>query len=102
MRHRPDCLLVLGRIGEFIPLDHFLRAYDPDFVRRDLVCPTPSWFRVVVVPFGVDRSVDPSGALADIFTVAGFGAASASSLWLLLEGVIPHCILPFLIIVFFG
>ena len=42
MRRHPDCLLVLGQIGELVPLDRFLRAYAPDYVRRDLVRPTPS------------------------------------------------------------
>ena len=46
------------------------------------------WVRMVVVAFGVDWSIDPSGALAAIFTVAGLGTASAPSLWLLPGGFI--------------
>ena len=69
MHHRPDSLLrtVFG-VTWFVLLHR--------------------WFRLVVVAFGVDRSIDPSGALADIFTVAGLGTASALSLWLLPGGFI--------------
>ena len=43
---------------------------------------------MVVVAFGVNRSIDPSGALARIFTVAELGTAFAPSLWLLPGGFI--------------
>ena len=46
------------------------------------------WFCMVIVAFEVDWSIDPSGALAAIFTVAGLGTASAPSLWLLPGGFI--------------
>ena len=43
---------------------------------------------MVVVAFGVDWGVDLSGALVAIFTVAGLGAVSAPSFWLLPGGFI--------------
>ena len=55
---------------------------------------------VLLCCFGVDRGLILSCVVIAVFAEAGFGAASASSLWLLLEGVILRCILPFLIIVF--
>ena len=60
------------------------------------------WVRVVVVSSGVDRGIIFSCAVIAIFAEARFGAAPTSSLWLLLEGTILRCILPFLIVVFFG
>ena len=60
------------------------------------------WVHGVVVSFGVDRGVILSCVVIAIFTVAGFKAAPTSSLWFLLEGIILRCILPFLVIVFFG
>ena len=60
------------------------------------------WVRVVVVSSGVDRGIIFSCAVIAVFATAGFGAAPTPSFWLLLKGTIPHCILPFLIIVFFG
>ena len=60
------------------------------------------WVHVVVVSFGVDRGIILSCAVIVVFAEAGFGAAPTSLLWLLLEGIILRCILPFLVIVFFG
>ena len=60
------------------------------------------WVHVVVVSFRVDRGIILSCAIIVVFAEAGFGAAPTSSLWLLLEGTILHCILLFLIVVFFG
>ena len=57
------------------------------------------WVRVVVVSSGVDRGVIFSCA---VLAEAGFGAAPTPTLCLLLEGAILLCILPFLVIVFFG
>ena len=56
---------------------------------------------VVVVSSGVDWGVIFSCAVIAIFAEAGFGAAPTPTLWLLLEGAILRCILPFLVIVFF-
>ena len=64
------------------------------------------WFillcRWVVVSSGVDRGIIFSCAVIAVLAEAGFGAATTPSLWLLLEGAILRCILPFLVIVFFG
>ena len=60
------------------------------------------WVRVVVVSSGVDRGIIFSCTVIAVFAEAGFGKAPTPSLWLLLEGAILRCILPFLIIVFFG
>ena len=60
------------------------------------------WVHVVVVSSGVDRGIIFSCAVIAVFAEAGFGAAPTPSLWLLLEGAILRCILPFLIIVLFG
>ena len=57
---------------------------------------------VVAVPFGVGRGIIISYAVIAVFAEAGFGAVPTSSLWLLHEGIILRCILPFLVIVFFG
>ena len=46
------------------------------------------WFSMDIVAFGVDRSIDSSGALPDVVIVTGFGTASAPSLWFLPRGVI--------------
>ena len=60
------------------------------------------WVRVVIVSSGADWGIIFSCAVIAVFAEAGFGAAPTSSLWLLLEGIILRCILPFLLIVFFG
>ena len=60
------------------------------------------WVHVVVVFFGVDRGIILSCAVIVGFAEAGFGATPTSSLWLLLEGPILRCFLPFLVVVFFG
>ena len=57
---------------------------------------------VVVISSRVDRGVIFSCAVIAIFAEAGFGAAPTSSLWLLLEGTILRCILPFIVVVSFG
>ena len=46
------------------------------------------WVHMVVVAFGIDWCVDLSSAVIAIFTVAGLGAASAPSFWLLSGGSI--------------
>ena len=46
------------------------------------------WVHMVVVAFGVDWGVDPSSAVIAIFTIAGLGAASVPSVWLLSKGFI--------------
>ena len=60
------------------------------------------WVNVVVVSSGVDWGVIFSCAVIAVFAEPGFGAAPMPSLWLLLEGAILRCILPFLVIIFFG
>ena len=57
---------------------------------------------VLLCRFGVGRGLILSCTVIAVFAEAGFGAAPTSSLWLLLEGIILRCILPFLVIVFFG
>ena len=51
------------------------------------------WVHMVVVAFGVDWGVDLFGAFIAIFTVAGLGAASAPSFWLL-SGVLSSGLSP--------
>ena len=60
------------------------------------------WVNVVIVSSGVDWGGIVSCAVIAVFAEAGFGAAPTLSLWLLLEGAILRCILPFLVIAFFG
>ena len=60
------------------------------------------WVNVVVVSSGVDRGVIFSCAVIAVFAEAGFGAPLTPPLLLLLEGTILHCVLPFLVVVFFG
>ena len=66
-----------------------------------LLIPLHHWVHGVVVSFGVDQGVNFPCAVVAIFTVAGFRAALAPSLWFLPKGIIHHCI-PFVVVVLLG
>ena len=93
MHHRPDCLLVLGRFDELVPLDHCLRVSALICVRRDLVHPAPSLGPYGHCCLGVNRGVDFSCAVIAIFTMTGPKAAPTPSFLLLPGGFILRCVL---------
>ena len=88
MHRRPECLLILGRFDVLVPLDHFFGRLLRTVFGVTWFILLHRWFRMIIVAFGVDQSIEPSGALVAIFTIAGLGAASAPSLWFLLGGFI--------------
>ena len=93
MHRHPDCALVCGGLMSsslgIIVIGRLLRTV---FGVTWLIL-LHRLVHMVVVAFGVDWGVDLSGALIAIFTVAGLGAASVPSFWLLPEGFILRCVL---------